>query len=112
MRFRQSKVRRPQPIPILTGWCNRCDHPPCPARVRLHLLSPEMEPLPRIPIPFGARWNRWRWRLTHAVVFLGLCGGIGLFWRLVQHPAVFVGQVEALHTMVSSRDDGFITNIW
>jgi multidrug resistance efflux pump len=71
-----------------------------------------MEPLPRIPIPFGARWNRWRGRLMHAVVFLGLCVGVGFFWGRVQHPAVFIGQVEALHTMVSSRDDGFITNMW
>jgi multidrug resistance efflux pump len=71
-----------------------------------------MDPLPRIPVPISARWNRWRWRLTHAVVFLGLCGGIGFFWLRVQLPAVFIGQVEAMHTTVSSRDDGFITNLW
>lgn len=48
----------------------------------------------------------------HVLMFVGLCVGIGLVWRRVQHPAVFVGQVEAMHTIISSRDDGFITNLW
>ena len=71
-----------------------------------------MEPLPPIPSPFAARWRRHRLALTHLLVFGALCAAIVLAWRQVQQPARFVGQVEVLQTVVSSRDDGFITNLW
>ncbi len=35
-----------------------------------------------------------------------------LTWRELQAPTSFVGQVEAIQTLVSSRDAGFITNLW
>jgi multidrug resistance efflux pump len=33
-------------------------------------------------------------------------------WRIVQAPATFVGQVEVVEAIVSSRDDGVISNLW
>jgi multidrug resistance efflux pump len=41
-----------------------------------------------------------------------VCGGIVAAWRTVQSPATFVGQVEVVEAIVSSRDDGIISNLW
>ena len=71
-----------------------------------------MDPLPPIPSPFRARWLRPRWRLVHAGGFLALCAGITLEWQRLQQPITFVGQVETIQTIVSSRDAGYITNLW
>lgn len=71
-----------------------------------------MEPLPPIPSPFGTRWRRVQWKIAHTLMFLTLCTGVVLFWRQAGQPAAFVGQVETIHTVVSSRDAGFITNLW
>jgi len=71
-----------------------------------------MESLPPIPSPFSSRWRHLRWRLIHGSVFLALCAVIGLVWQRLQRPTTFVGQVETIQTVVSSRDAGFITNLW
>lgn len=51
-------------------------------------------------------------KIVQAVVFLLLCGGIVCVWRTLQTPATFVGQVEVVEAIVSSRDDGVISNLW
>ena len=71
-----------------------------------------MDPLPPIPTPFRSHWRRWRQRLAHVLVFLALCVGSVTAWRQLQHSLTFVGQVETIQTIVSSRDAGFITNLW
>src|SRR4026208_2278644 len=71
-----------------------------------------MEQLPPIPSPFGSRWRRVRGRVAQAMVFLVLCGGIAFVWRTMQSPATFVGQVEVVEAIVSSRDDGGISEPW
>src|SRR5882672_8728441 len=71
-----------------------------------------MEPLTPIPSPLRSHWRRWRWKLIHSLVFLLLCAGIGLVWQQLQSSLSFVGQVETIQTIVSSRDAGFITNLW
>src|SRR6185503_8478197 len=71
-----------------------------------------MDSLPPIPASFDSRWRRWRWKLAHGFVFLALCGGIITVWRGLQGSLTFVGQVETIQTIVSSRDAGFITNLW
>jgi multidrug resistance efflux pump len=84
----------------------------CHPSVLKHGLLDKMETLPPIPSPFAARWRRHRLAITHFLVFSALCAAIVLAWQQVQQPAQFVGQVEVLQTVVSSRDDGFITNLW
>lgn len=71
-----------------------------------------MDSLPPIPTPLSAHWRRWRARLMQMVVFVALCAAVVFTWRRVQQPIAFVGQVEVITTLVSSRDDGFITNMW
>src|SRR4030095_1475979 len=71
-----------------------------------------MEPLTPIPSPPGAWWRHVRYRLAHGLVFAALCGGITLLWSNLGRPTAFVGQVETIQTIVSSRDDGVITNLW
>jgi multidrug resistance efflux pump len=71
-----------------------------------------MDPLPPIPSSFRSRWRRWRLKLAHGLVFLALCAGCFLAWRQLEHSLTFVGQVETIQTIVSSRDAGFITNLW
>ena len=71
-----------------------------------------MDPLPPIPTPFGSHWRRWRWKVTHVIVFLSLCAGSVVVWQQLQSSLTFVGQVETIQTIVSSRDAGFITNLW
>ena len=71
-----------------------------------------MDSLAPIPASFGSRWRRWRWKLAHGFVFLALCAGIVTVWRGLQGSLTFVGQVETIQTIVSSRDAGFITNLW
>jgi multidrug resistance efflux pump len=68
--------------------------------------------LPSIPVPFGSRWRLWRDKLAHVLVFLVLCAGIGVVWQRLQNSLSFVGHVETIQTIVSSRDSGFITNLW
>lgn len=58
------------------------------------------------------RWGRHRHRVIQAVVFAGLCAGVAWFWGDSVEPAGFAGQVEAVETRVSSRDDGLLTNLW
>ena len=71
-----------------------------------------MDPLTPIPSPPGAWWRHVRYRLAHALVFALLCGGIVLLWGNLGRPTAFVGQVETIQTIVSSRDDGVVTNLW
>ena len=71
-----------------------------------------MESLPPIPSPFGSRWRRVRGRVLQTTVFLVLCSAIAWVWRTLQAPATFVGQVEVVEAIVSSRDDGVISNLW
>ena len=71
-----------------------------------------MDPLTPIPSPLGSHWRRWRSKLAHVLVFLLLCAGIVLVWQQLQSSLTFVGQVETIQTIVSSRDAGFITNLW
>ena len=71
-----------------------------------------MEPLTPIPSPLASRWRRLRWKLAHTIVFLTLCAGIALVWQRLQQSLTFIGQVETIQTIVSSRDAGFITNLW
>lgn len=71
-----------------------------------------MDPLTPIPSPLRSHWRRWRWKLAHVLVFLSLCAGITLVWQRLQSSLTFVGQVETIQTIVSSRDSGFITNLW
>jgi multidrug resistance efflux pump len=71
-----------------------------------------MEPLTPIPTPFSFHWRRWRRWLAHGAVFLALCAGIAIAWRGLHQSLTFVGQVETIQTVVSSRDAGFITNLW
>ncbi len=71
-----------------------------------------MDALPPIPSPFRARWLRLRWKLVHLGVFLALGAGIVVAWQRLQLPNSFVGQVETIQTVVSSRDAGYVTNLW
>jgi multidrug resistance efflux pump len=71
-----------------------------------------MDSLPPIPAAFSSHWRRWRRGVTHGLVFLTLCAGIALVWQRLQSSLTFVGQVETIQTIVSSRDSGFITNLW
>jgi multidrug resistance efflux pump len=71
-----------------------------------------MDPLPSIPSPLSSHWRRWRRKLAHIVVFLSLCAGSVITWQRLQSSLSFIGQVEAIQTIVSSRDAGFITNLW
>jgi multidrug resistance efflux pump len=71
-----------------------------------------MDRLPPIPVPLSSHWRRWRGKLAHGVVFLSLCAGSVIVWQQLQSSLSFVGQVETIQTIVSSRDAGFITNLW
>jgi multidrug resistance efflux pump len=71
-----------------------------------------MQPLRRIPSPPGARWRLVRWPLTQALVFLIACALVILCWKQIHGTTGFVGQVETIQTIVSSRDDGLVTNLW
>jgi multidrug resistance efflux pump len=71
-----------------------------------------MDPLTPIPSPLAARWRRVRPKVAHWIVFLGLCAGSAAAWRQLQQGLTFVGQVETIQTIVSSRDAGYITNLW
>lgn len=71
-----------------------------------------MDPLPPIPVPLSSHWRRWRWKVAHVTVFLSLCAGSVIVWQQLQSSLTFVGQVETIQTIVSSRDAGFITNLW
>lgn len=71
-----------------------------------------MEPLPPIPSSPGARWRLVRWKLVQVLVFLGASVAVLLCWRLMHGNTGFVGQVETIQTLISSRDDGLITNLW
>lgn len=74
--------------------------------------SREMDALTPIPAPFRSYWRRARRGLAHGLVFLSLCAGIAVVWQRLNGSLSFVGQVETIQTIVSSRDAGFITNLW
>jgi len=71
-----------------------------------------LDPLPPIPASFGSLWRRWCGKPAHVLLFLALCIGIAAVWRHLGSSLNFVGQVESIQTIVSSRDSGFITNLW
>src|SRR5262245_19402260 len=71
-----------------------------------------MDSLTPIPSPLAPRWRRFRSKLAHLMMFLVLCAGSAAAWRHLQQGLTFVGQVETIQTVVSSRDAGFITNLW
>jgi len=71
-----------------------------------------IDPLPPVPTPFRSYWRRWHEKVAHVLVFLALCLGIAMVWRHLGNSRSFVGQVETIQTIVSSRDSGFITNLW
>lgn len=71
-----------------------------------------MEPLPPIPSSLASRWRRARGKLAQFLVFLGACTIAFFCWRQIHGTTGFVGQVETIQTIVSSRDDGVITNLW
>lgn len=71
-----------------------------------------MEPLPPIPISAGFLRRRWGAPLVHLVVFLGICWLCVYVWKRVGEPSTFSGQVEVIQIAVSSRDSGYLTNLW
>jgi multidrug resistance efflux pump len=71
-----------------------------------------MDPLPPIPSSPLRRWRLLRQNVAHVIVFAALCAGVIFVWRRLQAPTSFIGQVETIQTVVSSRDAGFITNLW
>jgi multidrug resistance efflux pump len=71
-----------------------------------------MDALTPIPASFRSHWRRWHGKVAHVVVFLSLCTGSVIVWQKLQSSLTFVGQVETIQTIVSSRDAGFITNLW
>ena len=77
-----------------------------------HSTPDRMEPLPPIPTPLGSRWRHLRGRVLQTLVLLVVCAAIAYLWRVLQAPATFVGQVEVVEAIVSSRDDGIISNLW
>jgi multidrug resistance efflux pump len=75
-------------------------------------LRGNIDPLPPVPTPFRSYWRRWHKKVAHVLVFLALCSGSTMVWRHLGNSRSFVGQVETIQTIVSSRDSGFITNLW
>ena len=71
-----------------------------------------MDPLTPIPSPLGPRWRRVRSKLVQWMMLLVLCAGSVAAWRHLQQSLTFAGQVETIQTIVSSRDAGFVTNLW
>jgi multidrug resistance efflux pump len=50
--------------------------------------------------------------LVHAAVFAAVIAGVVAAWRQLLGPTSFIGQVETIQTIVSSRDAGYITKLW
>jgi multidrug resistance efflux pump len=71
-----------------------------------------MDPLPPIPTPAGARWRKWRNPVAHVLMFGVACALVSLLWVRLGEPAYYIGQVEVIESTVSSRDSGYITNLW
>src|SRR5262245_39555979 len=71
-----------------------------------------MNPLPPIPARPGARWRRWRQPLAHLLAFGVACWLVAMLWTRLGEPAYYLGQVEVVESVISSRDAGYITNLW
>ena len=69
---------------------------------------------PLAPIPSPPLWQRRHLlrTLIQLLVFTAALAGVVAAWRRMQVPTSFLGVVETIQTVVSSRDAGYITNLW
>ena len=68
--------------------------------------------LPPIPTPRGHYWQLFRQTLMPSVVLLVVAITSMIVWRHVTQSASFTGEVETIQTVVSSPDNGLLTNLW
>jgi len=68
-----------------------------------------LTPIPSPPLRSRRHLHR---TLIHLLVFASAIAGVVMAWRHLQAPTSFVGQVEIIQTVISSRDAGLLTNLW